>query len=228
MNPSDRLCPIKRQRRPASLSPELVRRDGALCVTFINTASARRQEIENYDDLLAWGLEHGALNDDDVPLLMRATVERRDAVADVVRRAQTLRASVERLLLDLADGRVEEGEAIDALNAELSAQHASRTLVRHGIGVRWGWIEPGAEGRMLWPVVVSRGTRRVGLPGPGSPRRWLWRSCWRGGYARPSDQDPNPSVLSKSRFDRTLLMKENETRRVFVVSVELAGPRRIA
>ena len=193
MRPLDRICPLKRRRR-ASLSPGPVRRDGALCVTFINTASAKRRALETYDDLLVWGLEHDALDDADVALLMRAAVERPDAAADVVRRAQALRAAAEHLLLDLAAGRTEEGEHLDALNAELSAQHSSRTLVRHGIGVRWGWIEPGAEGRMLWPVVVSTGnllTSDHGLrlircagedcdllfldSGPGRVRRWCNR-----------------------------------------------------
>ena len=35
----------------------MLRADGALCVTFVN--SARRQPLETYDDLVAWSVDTG-------------------------------------------------------------------------------------------------------------------------------------------------------------------------
>ena len=52
----------KRKRRKPAPKPKLVRQDGALCVTFVNTANARRKTLKSYADLLAWGQQSGVLS----------------------------------------------------------------------------------------------------------------------------------------------------------------------
>ncbi len=55
---------MAKRRKKLSDQPELVQ-DGALCVTFVNTAKGGRKPLETYADLLEWGLNNEALSDAD-------------------------------------------------------------------------------------------------------------------------------------------------------------------
>ncbi len=135
---------------------QMLRLDGALCVTFVNTAW--RKALETYDDLVAWGVETGTLSSADAPRLSRAAAERPGVAAGVTRRASTLRARLERMLLARADGRKAAAADFKAFNAELRATLAGRHMVQTTTGYRWAWaVDPGAEelDRMLWPVLYS-------------------------------------------------------------------------
>lgn len=50
--------PRKRKGRTSAL----VRRDGALALTFVNTAAGGRRPLQGYADLVAWARKHGALS----------------------------------------------------------------------------------------------------------------------------------------------------------------------
>ena len=50
------------QRKAKQQVPEFVRRDGALCATFVNSASIQRPGFATYPEFVAWGLANGALN----------------------------------------------------------------------------------------------------------------------------------------------------------------------
>lgn len=175
-----------------------VRRDGALSVTFVNTASGRRRALATWADLLAWAVRCGAVGAGEAPRLERAAA-RRSVGADFVRRAAELRALLERIVVACAD-RVRPAAAdLEALNGELGAALAARRLVAAGDGYRWTWDAdrgPGLE-RLLWPVVLSaaellesgahRRVRRCAGEGcglffvdrsPGAGRKWCsMRSC---------------------------------------------------
>ncbi len=188
---------MARRKRRQSVKAQL-RSDGALCVTFVNTGSEKRQALETYADLLAWGVEAGALGAAEVPRLERRAAERPGIAAGVVRRARTLRRRLERILLALAEGARPAGDDLEALNAELSAAMPARKLVAVTSGYRWAWGEGAGDddGRMLWPVLLSaadllasadhRRVRRCphddcGLlfvaRGSGRPRKWCGRAC---------------------------------------------------
>ena len=189
----------KRKNRRHSREPELVRRDGALCATFVNTANARRKAITSYADLLAWGEQCGVLSSPDVRRLGRVADERPDDAELVYQRALRLRALLESILLTLVAQETVSTADLDALNADLATVFSRRRLVLAVSGYRWGWDDRGDDDldRMLWPVIVSvadvltskyhRKVRRC--PGedcglvfvdrtPGSPKKWCdTRTC---------------------------------------------------
>ena len=44
----------RKRKKPLTLLEKMLRSDGALCATFVNTASGKRKALESYEDLLAW------------------------------------------------------------------------------------------------------------------------------------------------------------------------------
>jgi hypothetical protein len=81
----------KRTRKTLTAAERLLRSDGALCVTFVNAGVAGRRSLDAYDDLLAWGVEAGALADADARRLAGLAAEQPGKAADAVRQGQTLR-----------------------------------------------------------------------------------------------------------------------------------------
>lgn len=151
----------KRRRKPLTRLEKLQRSDGALCVTFVNTGSAKRKSLATYDDLLIWGGENRVLADADSKRLAGVAAEHPAKAAAVVRRAETLRARLERILLALAAGEKLAADDFKLFHAELRRVMATRELVAtSGGGYRWTW--GGNDGddldRMLWPVLLSAST----------------------------------------------------------------------
>ncbi len=167
-------------------------------MTFVNTGSGKRKALESYDDLLAWGVETGALGAEDAARLARAAAARPGLAAGAARRAKTARGRLERILVALAGGGKPAGDDFELFNVELRAALARRRLAAAGDGFRWSWAEAGDEdmGRVLWPVLLSAGEllasgdlRRLrqcpaegcGLlfvaRGGGRPRKWCGIAC---------------------------------------------------
>ena len=172
--------------------------DGALSVTFVNTASAKRRALESFADLVAWGVETGALSAAEGSRLEAAAAEHPGAAAAVLRRARALLRRLERIFLALAAGRPVAVADFDPFNAELRRAMAARQLVADGGGYRWAWGEIDGQDldRVLWPVLLSaaellasRDRERVrrcpeegcGLwflaHGSGKPRKWCSVTC---------------------------------------------------
>ncbi len=86
------------KRKTETRLQKMLRSDGALCVTFVNTALGKRRPLESYADLLAWGVETGILAQAGATLLARVAAERPGPAAGVAKRAKTLRARLERIL----------------------------------------------------------------------------------------------------------------------------------
>ena len=210
------------KRKNKQQQPELVRRDGGLCVTFVNTGSSKRKSFTTYVDLLEWGLAYGALTGADVERLERAAAERRGDAAEVARRARELRARCQRIFEGLIQGQGPNDSDLDALNAELVSAHTAQRLARSGLGCRRVWGDRGGDDldRMLWPVVMSmaevlstkyhRKVRRCAGQDcdllfvdrtPGSPRKWCsMKAC-------------GNKVNSRRDYDRRLKPWRKELRR---------------
>ena len=142
--------------RKQSGLPELVRRDGALAATFVNTASPRRKPLTSYADLLAWGEQTGSLGADDAESLGRIAAERLADAEAAFGRMQELLARLGRILGPLAALKAPDPAEVEALNAEIA--RLSRRLVRDPSGgYRWTWSEREGDSldRPLWPVVLS-------------------------------------------------------------------------
>ncbi len=177
---------------------KLLRSDGALCLTFVNTGLGTRPELESYADLLAWGVEAGALDAGDASRLESAAARRPGPAAGVARRTKTLRARLERLLTAAASGRRPNDTDLRAFSTELGAALSHRRVVTAGSGFGWSWTADGDEdaGRVLWPILLSTGelltsedlgrlrqcpADRCGIlfiaRASGRPRKWCSRAC---------------------------------------------------
>ncbi len=189
---------MAKQRKRKPREPELVRRDGALCAAFVNTASDKRKPLETYADLVAWGLRAEAFGAADAERLERVADKRSADAEAVVRWAQELRDGLERILLALVDGQTLPADDLDTLNAGIKAVMSDRCLVPGAGGYQWGWDDDDGDlGRMLRPVLLSaaevltskyrRRVRQCAGEGcdllfvdrtPGSPRKWCsMQSC---------------------------------------------------
>ncbi len=144
----------KRQRKQ---QPKVVRRDGGLCVTFANSASAKRKSFSTYAELVAWGLRLGALTGADAERLERTAVERPEDAGAVLRRAFELRDACRRTLRGLIRRRGLSDADLESFRAELTAARSAERWVRDGIGCRWVVGDRGGDDldRVLWPVVTS-------------------------------------------------------------------------
>ena len=144
------------QRRKKQ-EPAVVRRDGGLCVTLANTASAKRESFSSYAELLAWGLRLGVVTGADVERLERAAAERPAAAEKVLRRALELRDGCRRTLRGLIEGRAPSDADVELLRAELELARSAERWVRDGIGCRWVVGDRGGDDldRVLWPLVRS-------------------------------------------------------------------------
>ncbi len=185
------------KRKPATTIQKMLRSDGALCLTFVNTGLGKRKALESYAGLLAWSVETGALGTADAARLEQVVAERPGVAAGVARRAQALRALLERFAAAAASGREPENADLEALNVELGPALGHRRLVATAAGFGWSWDESGDDlDRMLWPVLLSasellassdlRRIRRCpskgcGLffvaRGSGRPRKWCGATC---------------------------------------------------
>jgi predicted RNA-binding Zn ribbon-like protein len=146
----------KRRPRRKSSEPELVRRDGALCVTFVNTASRERRPLETYADLLAWGQQSGALSGSQAERLERLGGDDPERVREVLIRAQTLRGCLLRIFHALAEGQAPADLDVEAVDHQLYEVLAHRRLIADGHGgYHFVWRDGDELDRMLWPVLTS-------------------------------------------------------------------------
>ena len=147
----------KTRRKPLTRSEKMLRSDGALCVTFVNTGSAKRKSLATYDDLLAWGVETRVLADSNSRRLASAAAEHPGKAVDVVRRAGTLCDRLRRIFFTLAAGEKPADDDFGPFNVELRRVMAFRELVVTSGGYRWSWGDAEIDDldRMLWPVLLS-------------------------------------------------------------------------
>ncbi len=219
----------KRRKKSTAAEPELgpayrVRRDGALCAVFVNTASAKRRArdagpLTTWEGLLAWAEESCVLGSAEAELLEHAG-ENPGYAAAALHRVASLRLLIERILLALASDREPDPSDLGALNAELA--RGSHLLVRTAGGYRWVWSPRDGDDldRLLLPVVAStaevlasadrRRVRRCGGKDcdllfvdrtPGSHRRW----CSQESCGRPA--------RARRRYRTTLKPRRDERRR---------------
>ncbi len=185
----------KPKRKPALNRVEkLLRSDGALSVTFVNTA--QRKPLASYEDLLAWSVEFGALSPESARRLDALAAEHPGAAAGAFRKGRTLRDRLERIFGALAVAADPAGDDFKPFNAELRRVMGARELDPSGRRWCWGETEDEDLDRMLWPVLYSaaylltskyRGrVRQCALEGcelffvvrnAGRPRKWCSIAC---------------------------------------------------
>ncbi len=145
---------------------------GRLCLDFVNTAGGRRSEsggrkgeevqvvrddkLNDYFDLLAWGLHVGAIDEKQARSLVREAKRRDEGAAAALARAKELREAIHRIFRATIQRTRLRDEDVELLNKELAcARNHERLAVINGEFV-WQWDEGrGSLDRILWPVVWS-------------------------------------------------------------------------
>ncbi|HEX9730650.1 MAG TPA: ABATE domain-containing protein [Thermoanaerobaculia bacterium] len=141
---------MARKRGKQDGRPALVKRDGALALTFVNTGSRRSRRLRDYADLLAWSVQQGALTAADASRLGELAAERpRDAAAGFAV-AEELHALLSRVFNGLADRQAPTAEAVRELNA-LWERIVPRSVLAAG-ATRLQWTLPDEDRDVYRPL----------------------------------------------------------------------------
>jgi predicted RNA-binding Zn ribbon-like protein len=135
---------------------------GALCLDLANTVDNRkaatpRDLLEGFGDLVAWGLQAGAVPDATARALLRAARAHPRAAARALERARQVREVLFAVFSAVAHGRVPTVAAMAGLNVVLPRAFGSRRLDQATGLPAWAWVErdPPDLDRLLSPAVVS-------------------------------------------------------------------------
>ncbi len=135
---------------------------GALCLDLANTLDNRkaampRELLGGFVDLVAWGLQAGAVPHATARALLREARAHPRRAARALERARHMREVLFAVFSAVADGRVPPVAAMERLNVVLPRAFGSRRLDQATGSPAWAWAEhdPPDLDRVLWPAVVS-------------------------------------------------------------------------
>jgi predicted RNA-binding Zn ribbon-like protein len=134
---------------------------GALCLDFVNTvdprhAPERREYLDSYPALVAWGGHAGAVDADQGERLRRAAAAQPAEADRVLGRAIGLREALYPLFSQPERRRQPEPEDLGVLQAELARALAHFRLSWSAAGFGWEWDKASSGlDRVLWPVAWS-------------------------------------------------------------------------
>jgi predicted RNA-binding Zn ribbon-like protein len=133
---------------------------GALCLDFANTVGDRpvshEEHLHDYDDLLSWSRQAGALPAEQIAELEREAVRHPRKARAAFRRALELRETLFRIFGGLAAGERPTAKDVRILNVELANALPHLEICEEPDCFDWSWSGPSdALDRPLWPVVRS-------------------------------------------------------------------------
>jgi predicted RNA-binding Zn ribbon-like protein len=145
------------KRRKKSDERDLVRRDGALGLTFVNTGTRRSPRLRSYADLLAWAGTYGDLSPAEASRLDRLAIARPEDAAAAFAAAERLHGLLSQIVNAAVDRKRPPVLALHGLNLLVATVVPGRILVADGPRVRWSWPEDPEKElcRPLWAVVRS-------------------------------------------------------------------------
>lgn len=143
-----------------SEAAQLRRVGGALCLDFTNSAGNHKSNhpseyLDSYNDLVAWSLHAGIINNRIAQQLLDQATRRNAAARQVYERAIALRESIYHIFLRITEVRSPQANDLDVLNQELSKALAHSRIVSTKEGFKWAWSDEIQLDRMLWSVVRS-------------------------------------------------------------------------
>ena len=145
---------------------------GALCLDFVNTiheygAVDPREELNNFEDLVAFAHQSGAIT------RRQAAELSRKAASDPARANKTLATAREcRLALyRLFSKKHPQAADLDFLNRQVARTFSNLRIRRKGNEIDWGWKQDSNPERVLWPIL--RGAAELLT----SAERQLIREC---------------------------------------------------
>jgi predicted RNA-binding Zn ribbon-like protein len=199
---------------------------GRLCLDFVNTvggwnpdpergrgdpyaAVALADKLNDYFDLLAWGMHANLIGAGEAQALAREAGRRDKEAAATFKRAVALRGAIYRICAAIIHGASPRGADLDLLNQELNVAHGR---VRLGVGegnLVWEWGgAKNALDQMLWRVADSAAemlttddlTRLRGCPGEDCG--WLFLDVSKNSRRQWCDMQTCGNLAKVRRFRR--------------------------
>jgi predicted RNA-binding Zn ribbon-like protein len=134
---------------------------GRRCLDFVNTlgwrgAEAPEEHIACYDDLLAWSLHAGSLNEDDVQRLALEAMEHPARAGSSFAKALALREAMHRTFASLASAQAPGDADLGVINDELGDALSHLRIARFDDRFGWRWDRSTLSlDRPLWPIARS-------------------------------------------------------------------------
>ena len=134
---------------------------GALCLDFVNTvdprhASGRREYLDSYPALVAWGSHAGVIDAEQGDRLRETAAVQPAEAGRVLSRAIGLREALYPLISQAGSRRRPARDDLGVLQAEVTGAlaHFGVAWSPEGFGWEWDQASPGLD-RVLWPVAWS-------------------------------------------------------------------------
>lgn len=150
---------------------------GALPLDFVNTiheygAADPREELESYQDLLAFGQQSGAITTRQAKALHKVAQSHPNPAEKVLAEARKSRDALFRMFSAIAGGKSPASSDLYLLNHMLANTMVNVRLEKTGKELHWGWNhkETNLE-RVLWPIIRSAAELLT------SSERYLIREC---------------------------------------------------
>ena len=146
---------------------------GDVSLDFVNTVNGRisnpnkksgrdyydafpSDKLENYADLIAWGLKVGLFEEKEAKKLLQIKEDKPQVGDAVFKRALNLRESVYRLLKSVIEGWQPEEKDLKELNRELNLARRHQRLSADENGFVFEWSDRSESlDRMLWQISES-------------------------------------------------------------------------
>ncbi len=134
-----------------------------LCLDFTHTLqdrynSEKHELLHSYNDLLAWGLHMGILQDDEAQQLLHIAERYPQVASTIVNEVVNLREAIYRIFYTIAEDATPPQDDMDLLNTLLAQAMSHACIVPEGNRFSWEWSEHSdAEKleRLNWLVVRS-------------------------------------------------------------------------
>jgi len=143
---------------------------GRHCLDFVNTIGGRKQtetkgadscvireeKLNDYVDLLAWGLRVGLLSESEANAFLREAHRHPAESQAVWKRAIALREAIFRISRAVLKGKLPEQADLGVLNHEVQIAHSRMILAAEKRGFAWEWnrTKPLLD-QILWPIADS-------------------------------------------------------------------------
>ncbi len=143
---------------------------GRHCLDFVNTIGGRKdsgakgadrcvirdEKLNDYSDLLAWGLRIGLLSDEEAQRLLQESLRNPAAANAVFKRAIALREAIYWIGRAILHKKQIKDADLETLNQELLRAHSRRVLAAGKKGFLWEWNRQElALDRILWSIADS-------------------------------------------------------------------------